>query len=167
MTHNKISFRNGYSPKEYLEARVLVDHVTGCWNWQPKARFHFGHGQFTHPDLSETTIPASRASWMIYRGDPGDLHACHHCDNPPCCNPDHLFLGTAADNKHDAQRKKRHTFGVTQGRAKLNDLAVMEIRLLAGRKWLPKSEIAREYGVSPSLIDQVVSGKIWTHVPGV
>ncbi len=163
MKYNPFTRRSGSTPREYLEARLSSSNPDKCWEWGLSS-FHYGHGQFKHTDLWPTAIPASRAAWMIYRGHPGELHVCHKCDNPPCCNPDHLFLGTAMDNKIDAEQKRRHAFGVRQGRAKLYDLAILEIRLLAARKWMTRKEIAEAYGVSKALIDQVLQGKIWTHV---
>lgn len=65
---------------------------------------------------------APRVSWLIHNADPGKMDVCHHCDNPACLNPDHLFIGTAADNMRDCSRKGRLGaqrglcgFGVTQG----------------------------------------------------
>jgi hypothetical protein len=106
---------------------------------------------------------AHRISWEIHRGPiPPGLHVCHKCDTPSCVNPDHLFLGTAADNMADKCAKGRGNFrrGMTSGRAKLTDADVVAIR--ADRRL--QAEIAEAYGVSNPIISRIKSRKIWAHV---
>lgn len=77
---------------------------TGCIEWQ---------GGRTPQDYGKTwfegrTIGAHRLAWIVTNGPiPNGLQVCHRCDNPPCCNPEHLFLGTAAENQHDKGQKGR------------------------------------------------------------
>ena len=74
-----------------------------CWLWLG-ACDSAGYGRTT-----KAAIPAHRLAWELTFGeDPGDLFVCHHCDNPPCCNPAHLFLGTSGDNSRDSVAKGRH-----------------------------------------------------------
>ena len=71
----------------------------GCWIWQ-RYKNHAGYGRFM-------SHRAHRVSFTMFKGDPTGFVVCHHCDNPPCVNPDHLFLGTVKDNVSDMMAKGR------------------------------------------------------------
>jgi DNA invertase Pin-like site-specific DNA recombinase len=91
---------------------------------------------------------------------------CHRCDVPQCVNPDHLFLGTQADNMADMVRKGRASRlkGQRNGRAKINDDQAREVRDLLHLKAFSASEIARSYRVSTSTIGRIKSGETFTAV---
>ena len=92
----------------------------GCWEWTGARtsspwtrRYNFpGYGYSfigSRADGTHKGIPAHRLSWMVNIGPiPEGMIVCHHCDNPPCVRPDHLFLGTKGDNTRDMVRKGRH-----------------------------------------------------------
>lgn len=81
-----------------------VDKGPGCWTWTGATQ-NYGYGAVTIHGL---TRRAHRVSWELAHGPiPDGLHVCHRCDNPPCVNPDHLFLGTAQDNVDDKDAKGR------------------------------------------------------------
>lgn len=88
--------------------RRLVTRATatesGCWIYTGSQNEN-GYGTFY---LDGATLNASRAAWQLFVGPPGDLFVCHHCDNPPCINPDHLFLGTNRENQLDSSSKGRN-----------------------------------------------------------
>jgi len=81
---------------------------SGCWFWTG-ARKHTGYGQIWVVNSAKT---AHRISWILHNGPiPTGLCVLHKCDNPPCVNPDHLFLGTRADNNLDCVAKGRNVIG--------------------------------------------------------
>ena len=89
-----------------FEARLLakrrINETTGCWEFTG-ARKAGGYG---HMKFEDGYQGAHRVSYRIYKGDiPHGMFVCHHCDNPPCFNPDHLWLGTVQDNADDMIRK--------------------------------------------------------------
>jgi predicted DNA-binding protein (UPF0251 family) len=85
---------------------------TVCWPWQGAlGRGGYGHFRHKHVDYQ-----AHRTMFLMTYGPiPPGLFICHHCDNPPCCNPSHLYLGTNADNAQDAKRKGRTATGDRNG----------------------------------------------------
>lgn len=85
---------------------VQVGEPNACWEWTG-FRIPDGYGQITIRSR-QRTYKAHRLAWEIAHGPiPEGLQVCHKCDNPPCCNPAHLFLGTARDNVMDRERKGR------------------------------------------------------------
>ena len=125
-----------------------------CWEWQA-CRHPDGHGKFS---LRKRTAYAHRVAWQIFKGPiPMGLQVLHDCDNPPCCNPAHLFLGTVQDNRADAVAKGRHVCGEKVGNSKLIAEQVLAIRADSRAQ----RAIAKDYGVSRSLIGQIKQGLIW------
>lgn len=109
-----------------------------------------------------------QVSWELHNGPiPENLRVLHKCDVPACVRPDHLFLGTHGDNMADMVAKRRQSRGgrsnpgEQHGRAKLTDAKVIEIR---GRRGETGRCIAREFGVSPSLVSETRARKVWSHI---
>jgi len=133
-----------------------------CWEWQ-KFTNPGGYGKIK---IQGKSWSSHRVSWMIHRGDPGDKHVLHRCDNPPCCNPNHLFLGTHADNVQDMITKGRDEAilcpGESNHNSKLTEADVIEIRkrLANGER---HKDIAASYGVSRTAISDI-NGRSWKHL---
>jgi HNH endonuclease len=92
-----------------IVAKILPDPFTGCWIWQGP-RGSFGYGMLAVKPRDQPRIPnAHRAIWVALHGplERKDF-VCHKCDNPPCCNPDHLFIGSLAENNRDMAAKGRY-----------------------------------------------------------
>lgn len=152
-----------------LERRLEYDPNSGCHLWSGNfsgagLKDHLRYGDFT---VAGRHLRPHRVAWELAHGQIAHgLFVCHRCDTPACCNPDHLFLGTAAENNADKSAKGRNVapVGEQSGNAKLNRDAVLDIRrqVAAGVK---RSQICRQYGVSRSAICDIVKGRRWRHLP--
>ena len=91
------------------------------------------------------------------------MHVLHKCDTPACVNPEHLFLGTPADNSADMVAKNRSSHGVANCKAKLTPEEVVRIRSLR-TEGVSAKRIAVAFGVSYHLIDLIVSRKLWKRI---
>ena len=147
--------------------------ASGCWEWTGY-RERFGHGVTTIPGSSRA-VKAHRASYVLLRGPiPDGMFVCHKCDNPPCCNPAHLFLGTAADNNRDMRTKGRLVppplkSGSDVNGAKLTEAQVAEIRrrfvgLGKGRAAPPghsSADLAAKFGTTARNVRRIAAGDRW------
>lgn len=97
---------------------VIYEHLGKCWVWMGKlSRDGKGYGGLGNATKRRKNMPVHRYSWRLHHGKiPAGMCVCHKCDNPPCVNPDHLFLGTYADNIADCVRKGRQAKGERNGR---------------------------------------------------
>jgi hypothetical protein len=143
-----------------------VEKTETCWLWKG-AVYRSGYGQFTlyaRKPKKQHGMNASRAAWILTRGKiRRGLEVCHTCDVKRCVNPEHLFLGTRAENAADMVAKKRHAYGERQGSAKLTEDDVQEIRWLAGMG-ADKSVLAIAYGVVKQNISMIVKRQSWRHI---
>lgn len=153
-------------------SKVDVGSRDECWPWQasvqkPKKRAPGGYGRF---GIGNTTpagvINAHRMAFLLTYGEvPDDLSVCHSCDNPPCCNPRHLWLGTRIDNNLDRDQKGRARSGDSRAdnnpNAKLGAYHVAYIRRrLRDGEYI--ADLAEELGVSRSAVTGAALGKTWS-----
>ena len=145
---------------ERLWPRTKKLTVSGCWEWQGFID-RKGYGRLRYERISHL---CHRLAWELTYGPiPAGLCVCHHCDNRLCVRPDHLFLGTIADNNHDMVAKGRVAAGEHSGQARLTVEEVIAIRgqYRRGTWGQGYSALARRYGVSMNTIRSVVLGRTW------
>lgn len=156
----------------------------GCWVWKGYPKI--GYGQFR---VNGKRYYTHRYSWIIHNGEIKDgLHVLHKCDNPRCVNPDHLFLGTQADNMRDMTEKGRRVkgkdhylygkrmceesrlkisksiAGEKHPNSKLNVEIVREIRRLYDSGEMKPGKIAEKFGISTSCAEFVAYRRSWRSV---
>lgn len=171
---SKFAFFGG-RPIESAEKRFLrylnKSSEDSCWVYTGSID-RKGYGVVSRGGRGATCYKAHRLSYELYKGPiPEGLCVCHRCDNPPCCNPSHLFLGTKGDNNRDMYAKGRNNNtnnakGEHHALAKLNADKVREIRASwESEKPRPEQrELAKRYGVDQQVIWSVIHRKTWKHV---
>jgi hypothetical protein len=138
---------------------------SGCWEFVG-CRDESGYGRVHLFGGQQTLVEyAHRLSLIAAFGPlPRGAIVCHRCDNPPCCNPEHLYAGSQADNARDAIRSGRLRPAILRGianpAARLTEADVLSIRALPGRY----ASIAARYGVSYSLVSQIKRRILWGHL---
>lgn len=163
-------WRIGPAPRPVKERLLegIEKTEAGCWNWL-RAKFHYGHG---HIKVGGKARKAHRVSYETFVGPiPIGMMVLHKCDNPSCINPDHLHLGTHADNMAEMSDRGRAAKGCgnhfgrvkyqgqSNGFAKLTDDAVRQIR-----GGLSTKEAVRRFVVSRATVLRVRNGQSWSHV---
>lgn len=152
-------------------AKVCRTGDDDCWEWLA-GFFNSGYGAFW---ANGNNVGAHRVSYMLTVGPiPAGMYVCHSCDNPKCCNPRHLWLGTIDDNFADMRAKGRQARGMRQGMhtrpesrpigerygcAKLTEMLVREI--LSDTR--SHRKIAADYGVSQVHISRIKRRESWKH----
>jgi hypothetical protein len=144
---------------EKLWDRVKEDD-SGCWLWTG-ACFDNGYGAMKVANKQWRT---HRLAWELTYGPlPAGIRVLHKCDVRRCCNPEHLFLGTDADNQADMTRKGRGRIGERSGTTRLTNDDVRRIRKLRAKGY-ERRKLAKEYGLDESTIYNIVKRKTWSHV---
>jgi hypothetical protein len=144
---------------------IVRPELGHCWEWT--GDIFQRRGGYGRVELDGKSHRAHRASWLLHYGELPALFVCHHCDNPPCVRPEHLFLGTAADNHADMVAKGRWRPGSSPGAltstAKLTDELVTRARAdrAAG---VPVPRIAKQLGVHRATVYDILSRETWRHI---
>jgi hypothetical protein len=132
-----------------------------CWPWTAFTNPR-GYGMFRV--VAGRMDLVHRLAWEIANGPiPDGLQVLHHCDNPPCCNPAHLFVGTNADKVAKGRASYPHPWrqGERHHGAKLTAEQVREIRAADVTAPGARAALAKQYGVTPGLITNILKGKVW------
>jgi len=144
-----------------------VRKTESCWLWTAGTR---PRGWYGYVWQDGKTVSAPRFAWELIRGPiPAGLWVLHNCpggDNPLCVNPDHLWLGTRADNNRDKASKGRSpdVRGEKNFSAKLTEPEIRLIRLMS-RGGIARSMIADIFGIVRQTVDKIVHRHRWTHLP--
>lgn len=145
-------------------SRIRCDK--GCWGWSSYTTVD-GYGScWMRWEGGAKYLRAHRISWVLFRGDiPPGQSVLHRCDNSPCTNPNHLFLGSQQDNIYDMLNKGRHRVprGTAHCDAKLSELDVKAIRWLRSIG-VCRRDLADTYNIGVSNVKKITAGRIWKHV---
>lgn len=140
---------------------VCRNMSTPCWEWTGHLDTK-GYGKLR---IDGKTTGAHRISWVLYNSQiTSSDFICHHCDNPPCVNPMHLFKGSNMDNVRDAQSKGRYSGmpGTANPSCKLSLDDVLYIR--NNSKTMTAIALAEKFSISPSTISCIIHRRIWRHI---
>ena len=144
------------TPWERIQRIGYIVTARGCWEWRGD-RSPGGYGRVR--DYARKLLLVHRVTWSIVNGKPipDGMVVRHSCDNPPCFNPDHLILGTHADNDHDRDVKGRTANGTRIGASKLTDGQVEQIRaMIAGGA--TQAHVADIFGIVQSHVSRIING---------
>lgn len=147
--------------QERFWSRVDVTWPNKCWNWKASCN-EDGYGSF---NIEGQTVRAPRVAFFLRNGK-WPNHACHKCDVPACCNPSHIYDGTAKTNAQDRERRGRRipTKGELDGRAILTAAQVLAIRYEYKNTDISMSLLGKKYGCSLTNIQHIISRTSWTHI---
>jgi len=146
---------------ERFNEKYVINEETDCWEWTDYLNPD-GYGRL---QINKTSIGAHRVAYELFIGPiPDGLFVLHSCDNPPCVNPLHLFLGTTQDNTQDKINKNRQQKGEADRYSKLTEQEVLEIRARYTTGGITHKQLADNYNVTPGTIYFVVNKITWTHI---
>lgn len=134
-----------------------------CWLWMGW-RDKDGYGGVK---IEQRSYRAARIAYVLTYGYcPDGLLVCHHCDKPPCVNPDHLFLGTSRTNRHDciSKGRTRPAVGEKTGGAKLSETDVLKMLELYRSGQRTQYQLSREFNIGQSQVSGIVRGQAWKHL---
>lgn len=149
-------------------SKVASSDLLTCWEWTASRGPDIPGRNYGKFGVDGGARFAHRVAWVLTHGPiPEGMDVLHRCDNPPCCNPSHLFLGTHTDNMRDrsAKGRRRSTIGDANPKAILNERDVLEIRARWRAGERPAAAIAADYPVTKENVYAIVFYHSWKHVP--
>jgi hypothetical protein len=159
--------RNGPVPEHRPE-------LGPCWMWTGSVN-SYGYGTVALVRFGRRRTGTHRLSWEIHNGPiPNGLRVLHHCDNPPCVRPDHLFVGTQADNMADMNEKRRngrfkhpesYPVGSSVKQSVLTEEQVVDMRQRRANGE-PLIALSQAFGISRTGVKRIVYGHQWKHAEG-
>lgn len=154
------SIEGMFAFKKNFWSLVNVGQPKDCWPYKG----HKDKKGYGHLNIKWASRLAHRMAYAVAHNEdvPSDMLVCHHCDNPPCCNPRHLFVGTQKDNMADCSAKKRTSTrytvrGQTHPKSKIPQ---SHVRAIYDSK-IPVWKLAEAYGVTPTAIRNIKNGSAW------
>jgi len=146
---------------ERFWSKVSVGKPEDCWAWTAHKTAK-GYGRMSMKPSEP--VRAHRLAYMLANGAiPPGLSVLHRCDNPPCCNPRHLFLGTIADNNRDMVEKGRSRQSYERG--KMTPRKVRLLRAMWASRMYRQRELAEIFNIRRQHVSKVVKRQCWNHVP--
>ena len=138
-----------------------VDDSGDCWLWT--GALNHGYGWMA---IAGTQMMTHRVSYLLHHGDlPDGAAICHHCDNPPCVNPEHLYAGDQATNVADMVTRERlvNPQGEAHGKARLTVDQVRTLRSMYAEGGATQVELSAIYGINQAHISRIIRRKAWNH----
>ncbi len=149
-----------------IQAKIVVI-PSGCWIWTGRTI----KGGYGRPSVHGRLVLLHRLTWELAYGSIPTGEGYHGtcvlhvvCDNPPCCNPEHMALGTNQDNMDDRNRKGRQARGESMNTAKLTAADVLEIRRQYAAGGISQKQLAQQHSVHSANISRIVNRETWMHL---
>lgn len=157
MVNRTSGFFRGMSAEQRFFAQVIKQN--GCWAWS-SSKDKDGYGIFCGEVLGVVYKRAHRFSWAFHNQQkiPDGMLVCHSCDNPECCNPEHLRIGTPTENQREKWSKGRANHSAPAARLTVEQ--VLEIRAADGKQ----SDIAKKFGVTQTTVSDIKRRRSWSHI---
>ncbi len=162
-------FIHGHNKRSTLDKQFWdkMDRSGECWIWQgyrnPKG---YGQIRITSEEKTTRAVLTHRLSYELTYGPiPNGKYVCHRCDNPSCCRPDHLFIGTIADNQQDMVLKGRTSRGEHHYHTTLKSTDIIAIRTQYAAGSVSQADLGRMFGVHAGTIGAIIARRTWKHVP--
>jgi len=131
-----------------------------CWTWVG----HISQDGYGQIGVNNEICRAHRVAYRLDNGQPAENFVCHHCDNPLCINPAHLYDGTNSQNQKDASERGQKQVGEDHYDSRLTEKDVQEIRERYEETDITQSKLAELYGVSLGAVGKIIRRVTWAHV---